>query len=271
MGIAEVLVIGDEGVLTGHLGHGGEIGGNGPVLLYLHLLIDFLYNKLHEHILNLCLRLIGNLICISMLIGIQWTECAIELRVLVISVHVVGGGHIPFSMGHPRRALEVFGGWLCLGFIMGLWIYLEDFSWSVLLKFMEGGRILAIGISWLLALIWLLRLAGVLWLVLVGVGVVLLSLGTLLLEVEWALDCLWHFVELVHVHYFNIIGKLWLLVNIGWPGSLVHNHAGRARVVWVVALEVLAEGAGVLVELLLIKICLVCLLMRLLWILCPGQ
>lgn len=71
MGITEVLVIGDEGVLSGHLGHGGEVGGNGPVLLYLHLLIDFLYNKLHEHILNLCLRLIGNLICISMLIGIQ--------------------------------------------------------------------------------------------------------------------------------------------------------------------------------------------------------
>lgn len=38
-----------------------------------------------------------------------------------------------------------------------------------------------------------------------------------------------------------------------------------------VALEVLAEGAGVLVELLLIKICLVSLLMRLLCILCPGQ
>lgn len=102
MCIAEVLVIGDEGVLTGHLSHGGEVCGNGPVLLYLHLLIDFLYNKLHEHILNLCLRLIGNLICISMLVSIQRTEGAIELRVLVISIHVVGGGYVPLSMGLPR-------------------------------------------------------------------------------------------------------------------------------------------------------------------------
>ena len=120
MCIAQVLVIGDEGVLTGHLGHGGEVGGNGPILLNLHLLIDFLNNKLHEHILNLCLRLIGNLICISMLIGIERAKGAIELRVLVISIHVVGGGHVSLSVGLPGRALEVLGGWLSLGFVMRL-------------------------------------------------------------------------------------------------------------------------------------------------------
>ena len=62
-------------------------------------------------------------------------------------------------------------------------------------------------------------MAGVLRLVLVGVGVgvgvVLLGLSALLLDVEWAMNCPWHFMELVHVHYFNIIGKLRLLVHIG--------------------------------------------------------
>lgn len=55
-----------------------------------------------------------------MLIGIQRAKGAIELRVLVISVHVVGRSHVPLSMGLPRRALEVLCGWLCLGFVMGL-------------------------------------------------------------------------------------------------------------------------------------------------------
>ena len=58
-------------------------------------------------------------------------------------------------------------------------------------------------------------MAGVLRLVLVWVGVVLLILGGLLLDVEWALNGPWHFMELVHIHYFNIVGNLRLLVDIG--------------------------------------------------------
>lgn len=74
-------------------------------------------------------------------------------------------------------------------------------------------------------------MAGILRLVLVWVGVVLLGLGALLLYVKWALDSPWHFMVLVHVHYFNIIGKLRLLVHIGRPGSLVNYDTGSARIV----------------------------------------
>jgi hypothetical protein len=123
----------------------------------------------------------------------------------------------------PCTSLEAsFWSLFDLIFIMRLRIIFKYFPWSILLESLKSGGMLSIRSPWLLAirffrLLRLFRLPRILWLILIH----LVSWLRLLLYRKCRLDTSLEFMEFVLILDINIWQHSILLVDFGWPRSLV--------------------------------------------------